>query len=395
MKKVIQPQAHTSVNDAFTGPAGLLTVDDQRWELRLHGGNVPGGHRILNLTQTDARYMAKDSEFGGVSFNEADRGILTRIGDKQYVLRDIVGFDGVVVLADDDQEADPNTDGTGGDFNIGIDVDFLTNLMIKSRIGKLIYAGVTTGTASAFAATVPANWPDDDGSVLVVKFHTTAADGATLAVTAGAVVGTARNLLSARSSNDVQLLAVQDTIAIIMRVGTDYHLLGQITPAEQKIIAIAGLAATDVQAALAELYAKIAALTTGGGSTNLSAFRSYAITAPSNGTSLDVPLLDGEIRWLHASANIIGQNTVIISVNGTVVASQRGELHETSSIDYDCLIYRKGANLYLSDNAPKSETEYVIPFNLKPFGTVTADSVPFRCNIGGRLTYSDSGVVLS
>lgn len=40
--------------DAYTGPRRQITVDTDRWELRVHDNVTPGGHRILNRTQTIA-----------------------------------------------------------------------------------------------------------------------------------------------------------------------------------------------------------------------------------------------------------------------------------------------------------------------------------------------------
>ncbi len=36
-------------NDAYIGPEGTLTIDQNQMEIRLHDGVTPGGFRLVNI----------------------------------------------------------------------------------------------------------------------------------------------------------------------------------------------------------------------------------------------------------------------------------------------------------------------------------------------------------
>lgn len=88
MKRVNRLGHEAEVANQFIGEAREITVDITNWELRLHDGTTPGGWKILNRDQNDARYQARSVELDGfLNWEPNERGLVTRLGPSNYVLR--------------------------------------------------------------------------------------------------------------------------------------------------------------------------------------------------------------------------------------------------------------------------------------------------------------------
>lgn len=89
MKIVQQPGGTTQESDEYVGPPRQITVDTTRSEFRLHDGVTPGGIRIPNLDYllTVFKSSGEDPLSGGLP--ESGTGIVVRIGDGEYTLREI------------------------------------------------------------------------------------------------------------------------------------------------------------------------------------------------------------------------------------------------------------------------------------------------------------------
>lgn len=142
------PGNTTERNDQYVGPPRQVTVDTIRNELRLHDGRKKGGFRFPNLDQLRRLFVTRDSEFGGLTFADEQKGLLTRIGKAVYQVRKIVGNHGIQIT---------NEDGTGGDIGIGLPVQFLPNLTPITNANTANKTGfyvVTKGPDS----NLPAEW---------------------------------------------------------------------------------------------------------------------------------------------------------------------------------------------------------------------------------------------
>lgn len=104
---VQQPRNSTKVEDQYIGPAGQLTVDSDRYELRLHDGRRKGGWRIPNITQLAQMFMTNKSEFGKTEFVDSGLGFLARVGNKAYQLRKFLMSDGLTISTADGSTGDP------------------------------------------------------------------------------------------------------------------------------------------------------------------------------------------------------------------------------------------------------------------------------------------------
>lgn len=104
---VQQPRNSTKVEDQYIGPAGQITVDSDRWEIRLHNGKKPGGWRIPNMSQLAQLFMTNKSEFGQTEFVDSGLGFLTRVGNKAYQLRKFLVGDGLIISTNDGSTGDP------------------------------------------------------------------------------------------------------------------------------------------------------------------------------------------------------------------------------------------------------------------------------------------------
>jgi hypothetical protein len=103
-----------NIASTYVGADREIRVDTSNYDLRLHDGVTPGGHRLMNETNSDAKYQLKNAEIDGIGPYAHDaKGVLTRRGDGEYVLR---------VFTDDlDQEITiTNPDGYSGNFRINL-----------------------------------------------------------------------------------------------------------------------------------------------------------------------------------------------------------------------------------------------------------------------------------
>lgn len=110
----------TAENDGYTGPAGQVTIDLNRREIRLHDSKKKGGWRIPNLDQLKRLFVTRDSEFGGLSFADEQVGLLTRIGKGIYNVRKVLGLNGIEI---------ENADGTGGDIAVNMPTTYRRSLV--------------------------------------------------------------------------------------------------------------------------------------------------------------------------------------------------------------------------------------------------------------------------
>lgn len=86
--KIVQLAGGTSeTQDLYVGEERELTVDTSNDELRLHDGATPGGKRIANRDDNDARYQFKSIELDGFNFGANLKGWLTRVSPGNYKLR--------------------------------------------------------------------------------------------------------------------------------------------------------------------------------------------------------------------------------------------------------------------------------------------------------------------
>lgn len=88
MTKRVQILAHDAETaNAFIGLEREITGDTDNWHLVFHDGATPGGHRILNRDENDARYQARSVELDGLlGWEPNQRGILARQGPSNYDL---------------------------------------------------------------------------------------------------------------------------------------------------------------------------------------------------------------------------------------------------------------------------------------------------------------------
>lgn len=103
-----------NVASTYIGAEREIRVDTSNWDLRLHDGVTPGGHRIMNETGADAKYQLINAEISGIGPYAHDaKGVLTRRGDAEYVLR--------IMVDDDNSEITvTNPDGYGGNFKFNL-----------------------------------------------------------------------------------------------------------------------------------------------------------------------------------------------------------------------------------------------------------------------------------
>ncbi len=245
MKVLKHPRAGTVANDFFVGQESQFTVDTDRWELRLHDNVRPGGHRILSLDQLYEIFLSKDSEFGNTNFAPGDRGWLTRIGHREWALREFIAGTGMDIQYPNGFEGNPV-------FNV-------VGLGAASR--SVLYAGLTTGTAAALTIPVlpegsdsedegaPEPWADVQGGWFLCKIHVNVSNEVTLSVNGSA----SRQLRTMNDSRNLSGILRQNTVALIARVGDHYYVIGAQHPQETGILPIEGLDATNVQDALEEL----------------------------------------------------------------------------------------------------------------------------------------------
>lgn len=423
MKQLQLSRDSTIANDAFVGPPGLVTVDWDRWEFRLHDGETPGGHRILNLAQLLELFMSKDSEFGAVVFAESDRGVLTRIGDRQYALRLLKGYDGIHVTEASTGNVD-NPNGEAADFWIGIDQAALATLLLGLASGKLLYAGLSTGTADALAITVPLGWKNDQGSIVAYKNHIDVHDAATMQVTVGATPGSVLPIFTTSGSNKISQLLKLNTVSFLMRIndtdtsGPDpvnaYRLVNMVTAKELGIAPISGMTSTNVQDALAELKAGLGG-GGGGGGGNDSSFWTFANF--DQGASA-IPLIDGQRRLVKAvsagavvhSGGSSGGDTSRpggpIILNGITLAPQQGGGSVTGAVYSGAtkvvigILHREGTQIWFCPfpdvNRHTAASKYRVSSKID-VGVVASGATSVSATSSGgqpaAWTFSDLGIV--
>lgn len=113
MTVIIPEQGSATQQATYTGAPGEITVDLSNQDIRLHDGSTPGGKRILNRDNADARYQAQNDELDGLTgFLPEARGMLARLGPAQYVLRSLLGTAGQITVA--------NGTGFGGNPQVGL-----------------------------------------------------------------------------------------------------------------------------------------------------------------------------------------------------------------------------------------------------------------------------------
>ena len=99
---------------AYIGKEREIRVDESNWDLLIHDGTTPGGHRLMNMTNADLRYQKLNSELGGLGpFPPGARGILVRATDTEYILR-------VMQQTPDAEVTVQNPDGFGGNFVVSL-----------------------------------------------------------------------------------------------------------------------------------------------------------------------------------------------------------------------------------------------------------------------------------
>lgn len=321
MKIKQHPSGTTAQNSAYRGPIGQITVDTERWELRLHDGVTMGGQRILSLTQLLLNFMSRDSEFGQVAFAPDGRGILTRTGDRTYNLRKMVNGKGVTIT---------NPFGTDGDFTFAINVDELQELMFDNLAGRVPYAlttGVEGNTDSeeiAFSVTFPTGFQGGKaGAIGAVKFHKDGKESATLSINGGSPLA----IRAANGSTKTQQVIRAGTVALILRGDNYYYMIGHMTAEAIRIAPIEGLGALNVQSALAELRAIIAAMGTpeheaGTPSLAQNWYIQYGtpVKVASSG-SYDMPLKNNETCGIAMASG--GMNPAV-KLNGVTLNSSSG-----------------------------------------------------------------------
>jgi cytoskeletal protein CcmA (bactofilin family) len=113
--------------NAFIGLERELTADVENDELRLHDGTTPGGHRILNRDQGDARWQGKSPELSGfLGWEPDERGILVRLGPANYKLREFEVDENQLVLE--------NPNGFSGNPKLGLADTISTNHTFSGEI---------------------------------------------------------------------------------------------------------------------------------------------------------------------------------------------------------------------------------------------------------------------
>lgn len=351
MKKLQHPRGNTAANDVYTGLPGQLTIDSERWEIRLHDGETPGGHRILNLAQLVQIFMSKDSEFGNVSFSADAKGILTRVGDRQYALRSLIGFNGIKIKEAD--EVTDNPKGTEEDFYIGFDD---TSFLKANRI----FIGVTTGTAPAFELDVPAGFINENGTIFAVQFHADVASfgAASLQLNIGGVDGSPQAIRDAHLDTDIGTIIRNQSVYLLMNYGGIYFLLNEITAQTMDIRAITGLTATNVQDALEELAARTGA---GGNGANAQWAFSGSITNAAYSSGYHIPLAAGQTRLVlgqqesrrvrvgPAQQNQFEWTATALTVNGVSIGGSRSRIDswgQGPGITVVGMLERNGNNIY-------------------------------------------------
>lgn len=333
MKILLFPRASTAVSDAYTGPAGQVTEDTTRVELRLHDGITPGGQRILNLNQLLTIFMQLDSEFGEVAFAESDLGYLVRVGDRQYELREMIEGDGITIT---------HPLGTDDNTVFAIDTAWLDEY-IKFKKSAGIFGATTTGSGTAYAASIE-NDPvpetpfptETSGTLFYLTFHANASTGATLTVNGT----TARPILLANGTNQIADAVRAGSTWLVLRLGTNYILMGAQEAEDVPINPITGLVASNVQEALEEI---LGAIPEEGAGISFTAYKFNSLQAWVGTTSArvaSIPAGHGMLVIRHTqvpgfelgSLQTLRTAFLVINIGGTAYASPGTSASDTTVI---------------------------------------------------------------
>jgi hypothetical protein len=132
MTKIVQEVGGSAANqDAYTGEVRQVTVDTDNWDIRLHDGVTPGGRRLVNRDNGDARWQAKSDELTGFDFNPEQRGFLVRQATGQYKIR--------VFLFDEEVFGIANPDGYNGNPLLTLNTEIVGD---RQFTGDVIITGV-------------------------------------------------------------------------------------------------------------------------------------------------------------------------------------------------------------------------------------------------------------
>lgn len=140
-----------NVASTYTGADREIRIDTSNYDIRLHDGVTPGGHRIMNETNADAKYQLANPEISGIGPYAHDaRGFLTRRGDGDYVIRTLVqdddaetvitypdGYSGNPKIALADSFTRAKTFGGASTFNAAVDGSGTFNINLDTS-GKTV-----------------------------------------------------------------------------------------------------------------------------------------------------------------------------------------------------------------------------------------------------------------
>lgn len=282
----------TAENDLFIGDEGQFTVDIDRWEVRLHDGITPGGHRILNLSQLFELFVKLDSELGNVQFSPEEKGFLTRIDDKSWALRSFQEGNGIEIS---------NKAGTAGNPSISVSADYVGGIA-SGLLARRMFNFFTGGTGNAFTISLdgitPA-WTFGNGVFFSVVFHADVANSATLKV--GALEALPIAFANGSGNFDGAILA--GTRAVLVLSEGMWWVIGIQRAIETPIYPIEGLPGVkNVQNALSALRGMVG----GGGSGGIaSAFgaATYGVMSmvTSTITQATHPIAIGESRVMYTA----------------------------------------------------------------------------------------------
>ena len=124
--------------DGYVGAVREITVDESNWDLRLHDGATPGGHKLINIDNGDARWQGRSPELDGIGPYTAEmRGFLVRRGEGEYRVRKIKVTPALTVQYPDGFDGDPVlgfAELIDQDVSFGNSVDINDDLSVGHRI---------------------------------------------------------------------------------------------------------------------------------------------------------------------------------------------------------------------------------------------------------------------
>ena len=307
----------TETNDAYTGEQAEITVDTDRWELRLHDKFNPGGHRILNLQQLMEIFMLLTSEFGDVEFPPSDRGYLVRTGNRIYDLREIKGSHAIDVV-----------DGLATEADTVIKRDFTYPSMKAKHNG-------TTGPDDAFVANCPAEWDDGDGCFMFIRFHLApnpepAAGHITLQMQPSAPEGE----VDLPDPFPPRILRLADNrIDIHTAVGADFDCLVLAAGASYKLI---GMTGNTIGGSTGD---GPGATPGGDPAASMYSFPGYSFESSQ---SEDISLAPGEYKYILAICTSNASNDTHLIINGQDILPA---IQDDEGFEFRAIVYNNGGTL--------------------------------------------------